>query len=107
MCLKIEKLTDRALENVSNSGDRMNILQSLLYFSQWPPLEFFFRKKTGELYYYLIKRVQVAIDRFSAKEQKIYSYTPKYSGIVLLATINYKRITMLKNVIFSSKNFNY
>lgn len=95
-----------AMNTVCNSLDRMNILQSLLYFSEWPPLEFFFRKKTGELYYYLIKRVELAIERFSAKKHRIYSLLPKYSGIGLLATTNHKRISSLKNVIFSSYIYN-
>lgn len=82
----------------ANKIDRMNVLQSLHYFSSWPQLKSYFQNKVEKLYDSIIEEITVAKEWITYNEHQIYALMPKYSGVCLLFTARFKRITMLKNV---------
>lgn len=81
-----------------NVEDALNVLQSLYYFSSWPQLNSYFKKKTDEVYNMLIDEISLAMRFFTGISYKVPSFFTRYSGVCITAMTEYKRITILKNV---------
>lgn len=102
-----EKVVDDALNTACNEADCICVLQYLRYFTDWPPLEAYFRRKTDKIFEFVMKDMKRLTKMYSKNKYLTCAYTPKYSGVSLMVTINFKHITMIKNVIRKSFKITY
>jgi len=90
-----------ALKTACNEIDCIKILQGLRYFIEWPPLKYYFRIKTKVVYTFIMDYIASVMETFYNNKYWITYYMPKYSGICMMAVIQYNNITILKNVIYT------
>lgn len=98
LCKEVEQFANEVLITACNEIDQMDALQCMHYLSAWPLLKHFFQKKTADVYESIIKDIKFATKLITINEKEIFAFTPKYSGVSLLAVIEFKRITVLNNV---------
>lgn len=86
------------MATVCNETENLNILQYLRYIAEWSPLESFFQKKTDIIYEFVMNKIDFSTSMLSKKKHKVYSYTPKHSGVCLISMIHFKNILVLRSV---------
>jgi len=89
-----------ALKTACNASDCVKILQGLRYFIEWRPLKNYFRIRTKIVFTFLIEYIASVMDMFYNNKYYIPHYMPKYSGVCIMAIIQFNNITVLKNVNF-------
>lgn len=87
-----------ALKTACNAADCVKILQGLRYFIEWRPLKNYFRIRTKLVFTFLIEYIASVMEMFYNNKYYIPHYMPKYSGVCIMAIIQFNNITELKNV---------
>lgn len=98
MCATVERLLNDSLSVTCNVQDALNVLQTLHYFARWPRLRSHFRNKTNEVCATLVDDVSLSAQFYAGHRYQIPSAMVRHSGVCAAATVEYKRITALKNV---------